>query len=148
MAKVLTQGQKDTIQNWIERADRRLKGAEAAAHRPNPSEGEFDNNFDGVVTAIFHTVDAFELARTGNKRRLNEADQPTVIRSVIANLQAAGIPDVPVAIRLINLNARRNTSIHGDWLEVLDTDALDDAITAARKLLTAVLTYFAKKSIL
>jgi hypothetical protein len=67
---------------------------------------------------------------------------------VIVNLQAAGIPDVPVAIRLINLNARRNTSIHGDWLEVLDTDALDDAITAARKLLTAVLTYFAKKSIL
>jgi len=144
MAKVLTQAQKDSVLSLVARADKRLSGAEAAARRSNPSEGEYDNNFDGVVTAIFHVVDAFELARTGVKRRVGDADQPIVIQSVVTNLKAAGIGSVPAAMRLIDLNRRRNASVHDDWLEVLDTESLDDAIEAARGLLTAVQAYLVK----
>jgi hypothetical protein len=56
-------------------------------------------------------------------------------------LGRAGIPDVPAATRLVGLNTRRNTSVHGEWLEVLDPDALLDAIKAGRQLLAAVERY-------
>lgn len=147
MARALTQLQLDTIRNWLSRADQRLTGAAVAAGRPHPSEGEFDNNFDGVVTAIFHVVDAFELARTGVHRRAGEGEQASVIRSVVLALQIARIPGVPVPERLIDLNARRNTSVHGEWLEVLDPEALEDAIKAARSLLTAVRTWMNRQGI-
>ena len=49
--------------------------------RPSPSQGEFDNSFDGVVSGIFHIVDAFELATTGLARELREADQSRPRRS-------------------------------------------------------------------
>jgi len=65
---------------------------------------------------------------------------------VVAALNAAGIPDVPVATRLIGLNARRNTSVHGHWMEVLDRDALDDAI-AARQLLRAASIYIERQGV-
>jgi hypothetical protein len=138
MARALTQVQLDTVRGWLARAERRLDGAEVAARRPHPSEGEFDNNFDGVVTAIFHTVDAFELVRTGVHRRADEGEEATLIRSVISSLRAANTPGVPAPERLIDLNHRRNTSVHGEWMEVLDPEALSDAIMAARAFLSAV----------
>lgn len=147
MARALTQAQLDTVRGWLTRADTRLRGAAVAAARPNPSEGEFDNNFDGVVTAIFHVVDAFELVRTGVHRRAGEGEQATVIRSVVLGLQTAGVPGVPHPARLIDLNTRRNTSVHGEWLEVLDTDGLEDAIAAARGLYNAVATYLRQNGI-
>jgi hypothetical protein len=60
-----TKTQLATARSFLSRAARRFDGAAAAATRPNPTEGEFDNNFDGVVTGIFHVVDAFELISTG-----------------------------------------------------------------------------------
>jgi hypothetical protein len=50
------------------RAAKRLDGAAMAIARSDISEGEFDNHFDGVVSAIFHIADAVELARTGVHR--------------------------------------------------------------------------------
>ena len=55
-----------------------------------------------------------------------------------AALRAAKTPKVPPGSRLIDLNVRRNTSVHGEWVDVLDQDALEDAIRAARELLSAV----------
>ena len=147
MPKTPTATQLDTVRGWMSRASRRLDGAEVAARRPHPSEGEFDNNFDGVVTAIFHIVDAFEMARTGIHRRVGEGEQSTVIRSAVTALRAAKIPDVPNPERLIDLNARRNTSVHGEWFEVLDTEGLEDAIKAARSLLVAVRIWMERQNI-
>jgi hypothetical protein len=130
-----------TARGFLARAAARFNGAAAAVARPNPTEGEFDNNFDGVVTGIFHVVDAFELITTGLRREAREAEQATRIRSAVLALGQAGVPDVPTATRLVGLNARRNTSVHGEWLEVLDPDALLDAIKAGRLLLAAVERY-------
>ena len=124
--------------DFLARAARRIDGAAAAAARPEADPGEFDNNFDGVVTAIFHVVDAYEVATTKVKRRVGEAEQSTRIQSVLTQLRAAGVSNVPPGSRLIDLNRRRNTSVHGEWLEVLDVDALEDAIRAARDFLGAV----------
>ncbi len=134
----LSQGQRAMVRDLLARADRRLQGAAVAAARPTADPGEFDNNFDGVVSAIFHIVDAYELGTTGSKRQLGEADQPTRIHAVLARLQSVGVPNVPPAARLIDLNRRRNTSVHGEWMEVLDQDSLDRAIASARELLVAV----------
>ena len=130
-----------TARGFLARAAARFNGAAAAVARPNPTEGEFDNNFDGVVTGIFHVVDAFELITTGLRREAREAEQATRIRPAVLALGQAGVPDVPAATRLVGLNARRNTSVHGEWLEVLDPDALLDAIKAGRLLLAAVERY-------
>jgi len=73
-----------TVRGFLTRADRRINGAAKAATRPGTDPGEFDNNFDGVVTAILHVVDAYELATTGIKRRVGEAEQATRIESVLA----------------------------------------------------------------
>src|SRR5205814_5476496 len=97
--------------------ERRLQRAAVAAARPTADPGEFANNFDGVVSAIFHVNDAYELATTGIKRQLGDAAQPTHIHAVIGRLQVAGVPEVPAAIRLIDLNRRRNTSVHGQLTE-------------------------------
>jgi hypothetical protein len=147
MPTELTGAQLDSIRGWLSRAERRLVGAAAAAKRPHPSEGEFDNNFDGVVTAIFHIVDAFELARTKVHRRAGEGEEATIIRSVVLALQQANVPRVPASERLIYLNARRNTSVHGEWAEVLDPEALEDAIMAAQGLLTAVKFWMRERGI-
>jgi hypothetical protein len=56
-----TKAQLATGRDFLARADRRINGAAKAAKRPSTDPGEFDNNFDGVVTAIFHVVDAYEL---------------------------------------------------------------------------------------
>jgi hypothetical protein len=136
-----TKTQLATARSFLSRAARRFDGAAAAAARPNPTEGEFDNNFDGVVTGIFHVVDAFELISTGLRRETREAEQATRIRSAVLALGQAGVPDVPAATRLVGLNARRNTSVHRGWVEVLDPDALLDAIRAGRQLLAAVQRY-------
>jgi hypothetical protein len=142
-----TKAQLATGREFLARADRRINGAAKAAKRPSTDPGEFDNNFDGVVTAIFHVVDAYELATTGIKRRVGEAEQATRIESVLAALRAAKTPKVPPGSRLIDLNVRRNTSVHGEWVEVLDQDALEDAIRAARELLSAVRHCLAAKGI-
>ena len=124
--------------DFLVRAERRINGAATAAARPDADPGEFDNNFDGVVSAIFHIVDAYEVATTRSKRRVGEAEQATRIQSVLAQLRAVKTPRVPPGSRLIDQNRRRNTSVHGEWMEVLDQDALRDAIRAARDLLNAV----------
>jgi hypothetical protein len=142
-----TKAQLVTARDFLARADRRIDGAARAARRPGTDPGEFDNNFDGVVTAIFHVVDAYELASTGMKRRVGEAEQATRIESVLAALRAARTPKVPPGSRLIDLTARRNTSVHGEWVEVVDQDAVEDAIRAARELVSAVRHYLAAKGI-
>lgn len=136
-----TKAQLATARTLLARADSRFNGAATAIARPSPTEGEFDNNFDGVVSGIFHIVDAFELVTSGLRREPREAEQATRIRSVIAALERARIPNVPAASRLIDLNRRRNTSVHGDWLEVLDSEALADAIAAGRQFHAAVVAY-------
>ena len=142
-----TKSQLATARDFLARAGRRIDGAATAARRPGAEPGEFDNNFDGVVSAIFHVVDAYELATTGIKRRVGEAEQATRIESVLAALRAAKTPLVPPGSRLIDLNVRRNTSVRGEWAEVLDQDALEDAIRAARELLSAVRHGLAVKGI-
>ena len=107
-----TKAQLATARGFLARAAARFDGAAAAVVRPDPTEGEFDNNFDGVVTGIFHVVDAFELITTGLRREAREAEQATRIRSAVLALGQAGIPDVPAATRLVGLNAvgtRRST---------------------------------------
>ena len=133
-----TKAQVAMARDFLDRADRRLRGAATAAARLDAEPGEFDNNFDGVVAGIFHIVDAYELVTTGIKRHAREAEQATRIQSVLAQLRAARTPDVPPGSRLIDLNRRRNTSVHGEWTEVIDQDALEDAIRAARDFLAAV----------
>lgn len=125
----------------LARAASRFAGAQAVVRRDSPSQGEFDNSFDGVVSGIFHIVDAFELATTGLGRELREADQATRIASVVTALRGAGITDLPATARLVGLNARRNTSVHGEWLEVLDRDELDAAVRAGQGFLAAVQAY-------
>ncbi len=143
----VTKAQVAIARDFLVRAERRFNGAAAAVARPDADPGEFDNNFDGVVTGIFHIADAYELVTTGIKRQVGEAEQATRIQSVLAQLRAAKIPNVPPASRLIDLNRRRNTSVHGDWMEVVDQDALQDAIRAARDFLAAVRRALAAKGI-
>jgi hypothetical protein len=52
--------------------------------------------------------------------------------------RSAKVPNVPPGSRVIDLNRRRNTSVDGEWLEVIDQDAPLDAIKAARNFLAAV----------
>ena len=139
--------QRSMITDLMARAGRRLDGACTAASRQKVTEGEFDNNFDGVVTAIVHVVEAVEIARHGRMRAYGEGEESTVIRAAQAELIAAGIPDTPAASRLIDLNARRNTSVHGHWTEALDREALEDAITVARSFRRAAVLYLERRGI-
>lgn len=131
----------------MSRAAKRLDGAAIAVARADITEGEFDNHFDGVVSAIFHVADAVELVRTGVHRRVGEGDEATVIRSVAATLAADNIAHVPAPARLIDLNARRNASVHGHWTEVLDRDALEDAIAAGRHFHEAAASYIERRGV-
>lgn len=133
--------------DFLARAERRINGAAVAAARSDAGPGEFDNNFDGVVTAIFHIVDAYEVATIRFKRRVGEAEQATRIQSVLGQLRAAKTPNVPPGSRLVDLNRRRNTSVHGEWIEVIDHEALEDAIASAGDLLAAVRHALAAKGI-
>ncbi len=142
-----TRAQLAAARDFLARADRRINGAAKAARTPGTDPGEFDNHFDGVVTAMFHVVDAYELATTGIRRRVGEAEQATRIESVLAALRSAKTPKVPPGSRLIDLNVRRNTSVHGEWVEVVDQDALENAIVAARDLVSAVRHGLAAKGI-
>jgi hypothetical protein len=143
----LTEHVKTIVRELMARAARRFDGAAAAMARDGITEGEFDNHFDGVVTAIFHVADAVELARTGVRRKVGEGTESTVIRAVLGTLAADGIADLPAPGRLIDLNSRRNASVHGDWTEVLDDDALADAITAGRHFHRAASVYVGRRGV-
>lgn len=123
-----TKAQIAIASDFLVRAERRINGAATAAERPGADPGEFDNNFDGVVTAIFHIVDAYELATTGIKRHVGEAAQSTRIESVLAALRSAKIPAVPPGSRLIDLNRRRNTSVHGMPYALRATSSMPSAL--------------------
>jgi hypothetical protein len=99
------------------------------------------------VSAIFHISDAVELVRTGVHRRAGEGEEATVVRSVITTLTADEVGSVPAPVRLIDLNGRRNTSVHGRWTEVLDRDALEDAITAGRQFHRAARVYIERRGV-
>ena len=143
----LSEQSRRIIRDQMTRAAKRIDGAAAAIDREGITEGEFDNHFDGVVSAIFHVADAVELARTGLRRNVGEGDEATVIRSVLAALSADGIGGVPGPARLIDLNYRRNVSVHGDWTETLNRDALADAIAAARQFHLAATTWIERRGV-
>ena len=111
----LTDATRKVARDMMLRAAKRLDGAAAAIARDDITEGEFDNHFDGVVAAIFHVADAVELVRTGVHRKVGEGEESTVIRSVVATLTADEAGSVPAPARLIDLNGRRNASVHGHW---------------------------------
>ncbi|MHB8399481.1 MAG: hypothetical protein ACYDCI_11190 [Candidatus Limnocylindrales bacterium] len=104
----MTKAELATAGNLLSRARARFNGAAAAAAWPSPTEGEFDNNFDGVVTGIFHVVDAFELMTTGLRREVRDAEQALSIRSVVLALELDRIEAVSPASRFANLNTRRS----------------------------------------
>ena len=146
MARLSDEMQK-VARDKMSRAAKRMDGAAAAIARKDITEGEFDNHFDGTVSAIFHIADALELVRTGVHRKVGEGDEATVIRSVIATLTADEVGSVPAPARLIDLNSRRNTSVHGHWTEVLDRDALEDAIAAGRQFHGAAASYIERRGV-
>ena len=135
------------VQDQMSRAARRIAGAAIAMSREEVAEGEFDNHSDGVVSAIFHIADAVELARTGVRRQVGEGDEATAIRSVLATLSAEGVGSVPGPARLIDLNYRRNASVHGDWTEILDRNSLADAIAAGRQFHRAATVYIESRGV-
>lgn len=143
----LSEDDAERARAWMIRASKRLGGAAAAASRKRIEEGEFDNNFDGTVSAIFHVVDAVELVRTGVHRRIGDDQEATMIQSVVLTLNQAGIPDVPAAMRLTGLNSRRNASVHGHWTEVLDREGLEEAVNAARRLHRAATIYIERQGV-
>jgi hypothetical protein len=143
----LTEHTKTIIRDQMNRAARRLDGAAAAIARDETTEGEFDNHFDGVVSAIFHVADAVELARTGVRRKVGEGTEAIVIRAVVGTLSSDGIGDVPAPGRLLDLNSRRNASVHGDWTEILDHDALSDAIAAGRQFHRGAAAYLEQRGV-
>ena len=147
MARLSDEMQK-VARDKMSRAAKRLNGAATAVARKDVTEGEFDNHFDGVVSAIFHIADAVELVRTGVHRKIGEGEEATVIRSVIATLTADKVASVPAPVRLIDLNSRRNTSVHGHWTEVLDRDALEEAIAAGRQVHGAAAFYIERRGVM
>lgn len=48
----LSETDSERVRHWIERATKRLDGASVAASRERIEDGELDNHFDGIVTAI------------------------------------------------------------------------------------------------
>lgn len=137
----LTQAQKRTVASLIIRAEGRFNAAENAAHRTDAASGDYDNGFDGVVTGIYHLLDAFELARSAVHRSIGEADAPTIMASVVASLSAERIP-APSVIELRTLNRARNTSVHGGVLESpFGTSDVEDAVEIARFLAAAIRRY-------
>ena len=66
---------------------------------------------------------------------------------MIATLTADEVGSVPAPARLIDLNSRRNTSVHGHWTEVLDREALEDAIAAGRQFHRAAAVYIKRRGV-
>ena len=143
----LTDSTRKVARDMMLRAAKRLDGVAAAIARNDITEGEFDNHFDGVVSAIFHVADAVALVRTGVHRKVGEGEESTVIRSVVATLTADDAGSVPAPARLIDLNGRRNASVHGHWTETLDHDALEDAIEAGRQFHRAARVYVERRGV-
>ena len=143
----LTDTTRRVARDLMSRAATRIDGAAVAIARDDITEGEFDNHFDGVVSAIFHVADAVELVRTGVHRKVGEGQGSTVIRSVVASLTADEVGSVPAPARLIDLNTRRNASVHGQWTETQDRDALEDAIAAGRQFLRAARVYIERRGV-
>ncbi len=143
----LSDATRKVARDRMSRAAKRMDGAAAAIAREDITEGEFDNHFDGVVSAIFHIADAVELVRTGVHRKVGEGEEATVIRSVITTLTTDKVGPVPAPARLIDLNGRRNTSVHGHWTEVLDRDAVEDAIAAGRGFHRAARVYIERRGV-
>lgn len=143
MAKlaVLTAAQEERVRNLLGRAKGRFGSAERASKRTSAQSGDYDNGFDGVVTGIYHILSAFELATTGRARSYGEADAPTAITHTVASLRAAGV-HAPTAKELTELNADRNTSVHGGLpASPFDTDRVLDAVDTARYFMGAVEQY-------
>jgi hypothetical protein len=65
----------------------------------------------------------------------------------VASLTADEVGSVPAPARLIDLNTRRNASVHGQWPETLDLDALEDAIAAGRQFLRAARVYIERRGV-
>ena len=59
----LNAAQRERVRNLLGRASARLDASERVAKLSEAQSGDYDNAFDGTVTAIYHILDAFELAR-------------------------------------------------------------------------------------
>lgn len=122
---------------------RRLDAAERVANLDGARWGDYDNAFDGAVTAVYHILDAFELARHGRTRSSGEADAPTALTDAVDALAADGVR-TPSVRELTGLNAERNTSVHGgEPLSPFDADRVLEAVDTARYFLGAVSQYLA-----
>ena len=140
----LTHAQRATVDNLLARADARFDAAETAAKRPDAKPGEYDNNFDGVVSGIYHVLDAFHLATTGLHRSIGQGDAPTTMASTLAALGAAGI-DAPSLRELAELNRDRNASAHGGVLESpFGTEDLEEAVEIGRAFARSVREYLSR----
>jgi hypothetical protein len=129
----------EEVKRALDRAAARFAGGLLAASRPDTLQGELDSNFEGVVAGINFVVEAYILGTTGLRRKVNDADAPTQILSVVTALNARKVRDTPSASRLTNLNARRNASAHqGTWLDGIDSDALRDAAVEGQRFHAAV----------
>jgi hypothetical protein len=140
----LTHAQRATVDNLLARADARFDAAETAARRPDAKPGEYDNNFDGAVSGIYHILDAFHLAATGLHRSIGQADAPTTMASTLASIGASGI-DAPSLRELAELNRDRNTSVHGGVLESpFGTEDLEEAVEIGRAFARSVREYLSR----
>ena len=141
----LTQAQRATVDNLLARAEARFDAAETAAKRPDVKPGEYDNNFDGVVSGIYHVLDAFHLATTGFHRSIGQADAPTTMASTLAALGAVGI-DAPSLRELAELNRERNASVHGGVLESpFGAEDLEEAVDIGRAFARSVREYLSRE---
>ena len=141
----LTQAQRATVDNLLARAEARFDAAETAAKRPDVKPGEYDNNFDGVASGIYHVLDAFHLATTGFHRSIGQADAPTTMASTLTALGAVGI-DAPSLHELAELNRDRNASVHGGVLESpFGTEDLEDAVDIGRAFARSVREYLSRE---
>ena len=146
--KILTQSETESVRRMFERAASRFDAGERVAHRTDSLQGEFDSNFEGVIAGIHSVVEGHILATTGMRRKVDEASAPTLIASVVTDLNRHHVPGVPPLVRLTNLNGRRNASAHqGDWLDVIDQDALEDAVIAGRALMKAVRAHLQQQGV-
>ena len=96
---------------------------------------------------MLHIADAEELVRTGVHRKVGEGEAATIIWSVIATLTADQIASVPAPVRLIDLNGRRNASVHGHWTEVIVRDGQEDAVDAGRQFHGAAAIYIERRGV-
>jgi len=133
----------------LERAKQRFDGAEGAMLRLDVSQGEIDNNYEGVVNAINFIVQAYVLGTTGIQRKFGEAEASTKIESVLSTLGQQHISNLPSAKRLRAANARRNESGHeGSMRGEIDTDEVEAAIHDGRLFMDAVIRDLRRRKVL